>query len=184
MTSVDPERDAHLLEIGRAITEWAAIQDQLYSIVLTVLRCAPRHAAIVFFRTPSIESRITLTDDLLKTVFPQTSEKPGSKPHPGYVVWMNIQADLRDETPIRNSLAHHPVDLVIDVWEHKTTGELSFSGTRPATMMSLSETLRKGSRQPLTIEDIEAHIARVSAFAPRLLEFRSGPLAAQLLAPA
>jgi hypothetical protein len=26
MTSVDPERDAHLLEIGRAITEWAAVK--------------------------------------------------------------------------------------------------------------------------------------------------------------
>jgi hypothetical protein len=159
-------------------------QDHLYSIVLLILRCAPRHASIVFFRTPSIEARISLTDDLLKTVFPQTTEKPGSKPHPGYAVWTSIQADLRDETPIRNSLAHHPVDLVIDVYEHRTTGEISFAGTRPATIMSLSETLRKGGRHPLTIEDIKAHTARVAAFAPRLLDFRSGPLATQILGPA
>jgi hypothetical protein len=45
MNEDDPERDAHLLEIGRAITEWAAVQDELYSIVLTILRCAPRHAS-------------------------------------------------------------------------------------------------------------------------------------------
>jgi len=181
VTSVDPERDAHLLEIGRAITEWASVQDQLFAIVRLILRCSERHASIVFFRTPSIESRISLTDDLLKTVFPQTSDKPGSKPHPGYTVWTQIQKELRKETPLRNSLAHHPVELVVDAYEHKVTGEIMFVGTRPATMLSLAEAKRKGSRYPLTIEDIRAHYARVATFAPRLLDFRSGPLAMQLL---
>lgn len=181
MPAIDSERDAHLLEVGRAITEWADVQEHLYAIVLQILRCEPRHASIIFFRTPSIEARITLADDLLKTVFPQTSENPGTKSHSGYATWTGIQADLRREMPIRNSLAHHPVDLVVDVWEDKTTSRFVARKVRPATVMGPSEALRKGYRYPLAIEDIKAHSARVSVFASRLLDFRSGPLAAQLL---
>jgi hypothetical protein len=181
LTSIDPERDEHLLEIGRAITGWAAIQDELYSIVRTVRGCAPQHASIVFYRTPSIEARITLTDDLLKTIFPQPSEKPGSKAHPGYATWADIQKELREEVPIRNRLAHHPVRFVIDDCDHEDRGV--FSGLRPATVMSRFEALRKVEGSPLSVKDIMAHTARVEAFAPRLLAFRSGPLATQIFRP-
>jgi hypothetical protein len=178
--ATDPERDAHLLELGRAIAEWANVEEQLYHIVQSVLGCAAQRAAIVFYRTPTLESRIQLADDLLQTVFPQTSDNPGSQPHPGYAVWTQIQKDLRKETPIRNRLAHQPVELRAAVWQHKS-GEISIGPLKIVTATSLAEAMKKGiGDEPLDFEHIKSHIVRVSAFPGRLLQFRSGPLGTRL----
>jgi hypothetical protein len=176
MDEVDEERDAHLLGIGRAITEWAEIQDELFHIVHRILECRSEHAAIVFFRTPTFEGRLSLAEELLKTVFPQTADKPGSHDHPGFVVWMDIAKAIRAEIPIRNRLAHQPVRLHLG---DDRKDELA--GAFHATTTSYPEHLKKkGMDEPLTTKDIRAHIGRISDFATRLLAFRSGPLQRRL----
>jgi hypothetical protein len=181
MATIDPERDEHLLEVGRAITQWASVEAQLFGIVLSVLKCTARQAAIVFYRTPTLEQRLQLTNDLLATVFPQPADNPGTHPHPGFTVWSSLQKELRAEMPVRNRLAHQPVELSADVWKHDTTGEITIGPLLFGTGISSAEALKKGrSDAALRVDDIKAHAARISGFPERLLAFRSGPLAAQV----
>jgi hypothetical protein len=58
----------------------------------------------VFHRTPSIEGRLQLTDELIQTVFAERCEK-GSLTKD----WGKLVADIRDHFQLRNHLAHWPV---------------------------------------------------------------------------
>jgi hypothetical protein len=179
--AVDSERDDHLLALGRAVAEWANVEERLYGLVLLVLGCDPRHGAIIFYRTPTLEQRLQLLDDLLKTVFPQPSDNPGAHDHPDYRDWCNLMSDLRREMPIRNRLAHQPVGLWADVYQHDESKEITIGPLLIGTSNSHAEALKKGKSDiPLRLEDIDAHTKRVMAFPERLLSFGAGPLARRL----
>jgi hypothetical protein len=67
-----------------------------------------RLAAIVFYRTPTLDSRMTLTTELLHSWFPKP---PGSHGHPLLKEWLSLRARMTDLIPYRNLMAHHPIDM-------------------------------------------------------------------------
>jgi hypothetical protein len=103
-------------------------------------------------------------DDLLKTVFPQPSDNPGTHYHPDYRDWCNLMSDLRHEMPIRNRLAHQPVGLWADVYQHDESKEIRIGPLLIGTSNSHAEALKKGKSDiPLRLEDIDAHTKRVGS---------------------
>jgi hypothetical protein len=44
--------------VGKCIKEWAVIEALLYEICATVLKADPKHLAIIYYRTPSLEFRL------------------------------------------------------------------------------------------------------------------------------
>src|ERR1700690_2260787 len=91
--------------LGTALTNWADLEDILFRIVHAILECTRERAAIVFFRTPTLESRLTLTSDLIDSFFPRHA--PGEQPDHRIKKWKEIAAEIRGQLPTRNNLAHH-----------------------------------------------------------------------------
>src|SRR5690348_18282793 len=74
----DQDENQFYAAVGRAITTWAQVEDVLFAITFSILGCSRERAAIVFYRTPTIDSRLTLTNDLIDSFFPK--HEGGDKP--------------------------------------------------------------------------------------------------------
>lgn len=165
--------------LGRAVTGWADLEAVLFEITHSVLGCTKEQAAIIFYRTPTMDSRLTLTNDLVHAYFPK--HEPGEQPDGRIKRWKEIQAEIRDHLPVRNRLAHHPVGPVVDIYE-TADGKENRIEIRPASYISLSEHLRKRDQGPaiLGIEEVRAHTFTVSRLTNEIrnfyrLEFRRPP---------
>jgi len=64
------EQDKFYVALGRAITNWSSLESQLFEITHLILGCARGLASVVFYRTPTIDSRLTLTTDLVEFILP------------------------------------------------------------------------------------------------------------------
>lgn len=150
--------------LGISITQWARVEDQLFKLCRDILGTTTDHTAIVYYRTPSLEGRISLADELIDTIFPPPES--GKHRHDDYKCWELIKAAMKAEMPIRNRLAHSPVSLEIDT-----------EGRKPLSLESQQhphEAARgKGVKPPITISDIKDHLGRVRPLALQLGEFRN-----------
>ena len=165
--------------LGRAITAWADLEDVLFAITHTILDCTKERAAIVFYRTPTIASRLTLTDDLVGSFFPK--HEPGEQPDRRIKRWNEIQSEISEYLPFRNRLAHHPVGPVIGIRE--AAGSEPEIEIMQATYICHSESLRRRKHpEPAGITEIRAHRQIVSRLVNDLRnfhrqEFRTPPQA-------
>src|SRR5690242_4036852 len=145
----DQDENQFYAAVGRAITTWAQVEDVLFAITFSILGCSRERAAIVFYRTPTIDSRLTLTNDLIDSFFPK--HEGGDKPDARVKRWREIQTLLREHLPIRNRLAHHPVGPVVDLRDDNNFQIIY------ASHISSGERLRKGEVEPLELAEIRAH---------------------------
>lgn len=173
------EADQFFISLGRAITDWAHIEQELFSAVHAILNCSGRHAAIIFYRTPTIDSRISLTDDLVRSVFPITLS--GKHDHPGLSVWKKLQVDIKAELHIRNGLAHNPVAPIADTSEGEDGKLIVKEILWAASYISATAQLRRDDPVvPIGKNKIDAHIKLISQFINRLRNFRKHELSKRL----
>lgn len=116
MTNSDPFSDPYKIEsdrfhkaLGYCIAKWADIEDQLFRLCWTALRAPPEQSSIVYYRTPSVDARLTLITELIGTVFPKDEEHADLK-HEAINSWGELAKDIRSLLKTRNRLAHHPVN--------------------------------------------------------------------------
>jgi hypothetical protein len=165
------EQQELFASLGRAITDWANLEDELFEITASILGSSRHRTAIVFYRTPTLESRTTLTSDLVESLWP--SLEPGGHPAPLLKEWKTLQADIKSLLPVRNSLAHHQVAPVVSVYTSDGGKNLTFQA-RQASHKSNTQRLRKPDDHlgVLGIKEITAHIQAVSEMINRLRNFR------------
>jgi hypothetical protein len=165
------EADKFYATLGSAITDWSNLEQELFEITAAILDCTRERAAIVFYRTPTVDSRVTLTSDLVHSMFPR--HRPGEHPHLAVKTWKDLQAAIKDNLSVRNRLAHHPVAPVVDIYESED-GEEHRIEIRQASYISRTEHLRRREQAPdaLGIEEIDAHMKIVSRLINRLRDFR------------
>jgi hypothetical protein len=172
--------DAFLQAIGRAITDWAHIDEELFHICQCVLRADSKHVAIIYYRTPNLDARITLTDDLVKTILPARTRPNGGKDDPITTLWKELHADLKSALHIRNHLAHCPAAPMAEPKiSPPGSGAFFIVDTYYASYTSSTEKLRgKAAKTPdtLKIEDVRDHIKSVSSYINRLRNFRLATL--------
>lgn len=180
MTSATPESETEKFyaAMGRAISAWAKAEEQLYLIADLILKTSAQLTSIVFYRTPTIDSRLTLVDDLIRTVYPPP--KNGEKELPGYKVWKALQSDMKEALSVRNQLAHHPVGGAVDIY--LSSDGIAFSGSKPAIYMSEAELARNPKKQykVLGTAEIQQHFEAVIDFSKRLRAFQDDELITQL----
>lgn len=99
--------------IGIAITEWAFLEDELFHICASILKAAQHHTAIIYYRTPTLDGRLSLVDELASTVFPNPERNSGGHPHEAAKLWKEIAKSIRDGLAIRRQLAHSPCAQVV-----------------------------------------------------------------------
>jgi hypothetical protein len=95
--------------IGHCINAWAKVEEQLLAICWHSLRALKTQAAIVYYRTPSLDARVSLTDELVKSVLPKPERKRGGHPHESVRQWNSLEAEVKSGLSIRRRIVHHPV---------------------------------------------------------------------------
>lgn len=95
--------------VGLYITRWAFIEETLFLICSTVLGTDPARTAVVFYRTPTLSSRIELISELMTVRFPPPERANGGHRDKRYKAWERLAQKLKALMPMRNSVAHHPV---------------------------------------------------------------------------
>lgn len=99
--------DKFHLALGYCVAKWAEIEDQLFRLCWTALRSPIKQAAIIYYRTPSIDARLTLATELVSSLYPR--KVSGEHDSEDMKRWRSLEADIRELLRIRNRLAHHPV---------------------------------------------------------------------------
>jgi hypothetical protein len=167
-------QDSFYIDVGRSVTAWSRLEDQLFLILLQALLIHGKLVAILFYRTPTLDGKLSLVDEIVRAVLPLRTPPNGGKEHPSVKIWMALQKDIKALLPERNAIAHDAPfsegvsmkadeegDLVI---EH--TDETKF-GIRVSDL----QRLRSGADRVVTEERLLHHPWEVSKLTKRLQEF-------------
>jgi hypothetical protein len=169
--------DQFLLRVGMCITSWAYLEEHLFSIFHTSLRCPKLQASIIYFKTPGLEARLSLTDELVVSVLPKPEREDGGHHHSDAIAWRKIRNAIYDQLATRRRIAHHPIQLqkLGDMHKIEDMHEIvdMFELSRLAIQMSENEQLRgkNVTLRPLGLNQLRDHGLAVVALAQRLHEF-------------
>jgi|HubBroStandDraft_6_1064221.scaffolds.fasta_scaffold307828_1 hypothetical protein len=162
----DKTRDEFHMKIGDCIAEWAGIDDELFRIFQHCTGAKEQQAAIIYYRTPGLNVRLGLVDEIVRSVLPQT--QPGGKDHPTLVRWKAINSDCNDLFGTRRRIAHQPVraqETLVPMPRLKapyyaTTNMMSQASFE--IYMTEIEKCRGKDTTPLKLKDLQNHQKRTS----------------------
>jgi hypothetical protein len=165
------EHDEFLMWVGICVTEWARIEEQLFHLCEKALNTRVERAAIVYYRTPTIDARLKLVDELVRSVLPKRERKVGGHDHPDLKEWNALQNEITDLLSTRRRIAHHPVAAYIETVGRRL-GELE-AKTWLEIYVSDAERLRERASDmvPLKQDDLVQHTMKVQAAVTRLAKF-------------
>ena len=168
--------------MGEAIALWAKLEAYLFKICRAALGASSQRAAIVYMRTPTLEARRLLVNDLLETRL-HLRPKNGGKEHPDAREWRSITEALKNLLPTRNQIAHRPMEPHID-WTEGVDGGVGKAELWFEITTSDHERARYGGPNgSLNDADLRKHITDVRDLRERMIEFyvRKLPTHARLL---
>jgi hypothetical protein len=121
MTDEDSEeqrkrRDRFHMEMGYCVAAWAGVDDWLFRIFRDCIGPYDQ-SAIIYYRTPGLDVRFTLTTEIVKTTLLPSWERPG-KSDPRIKAWDAIAVDFRKLLAVRRRIAHHPVRAGSSSWRY------------------------------------------------------------------
>jgi hypothetical protein len=96
------------MEIGKCIAAWARVDDELFQVFRHCVGPLEQ-SAIIYYRTPGLETRLALTDELVESVLPKRERKSGGHDPLEVGAWKNACASFRTLLATRQRIAHHPV---------------------------------------------------------------------------
>lgn len=80
--TIETRRNEFYQLIGKCIKEWAMVEEKLFELFVFALKAPRKQAAIVYYRCPTIDARLNLTDKLIRAILPQRERKDGGHDHP------------------------------------------------------------------------------------------------------
>ena|SRR5215831_8197282 len=88
--------------MGYCISAWAQIEEHLFNVCWKCLGSPQKEpAAIVYYRTPGVNARLGLIDELVKSALPKPERKSGGHQHADVARWELIEEKIRFELAIR-----------------------------------------------------------------------------------
>ena len=170
---IDRDGDYFYRALGYCIAAWSDIEKRLFDLCHHSMRSDVEVASIVYYRTPSIDARLTLTDEMIRLRLPKTPN--GGRPHPTLKIWNELRAKIKSHLEVRNRLAHHPVSLQKIIVENALTaqGQVRQEYLILQTSVGKNEALRgKHFNQiPLYLGDLEAHCLICRGLADEIMYF-------------
>lgn len=168
--SIEEMSSEFYLLMGQAISHWAKVEAYLFKICRAALGTTSQRAGIVYTRTPTLESRRTLVNDLLATILPQRPQN-GGKEHADAREWKSITEAMQALIPTRNHIAHRPMEPHID-WESEADGGVGRTDLWFAITASDHERARYGGPDgSITVADLQNHIRDVWSLKERVAAF-------------
>ncbi len=176
--------DQFHMMMGYCIAEWARVEDNLFAICHAALSCPKQQAAVVYYRTPQLDARFSLVDELVRLVLPKHIS--GQPMHDDLKHWDAILKKFRTLTPMRNKVAHHPV---APRSASEFYSDVSYIDVPPECWFEIyegaNEQLRGRSNTPiaLKLKDLQEHSVKVSEASTSLYKFFHRRLATHLAKP-
>jgi hypothetical protein len=172
--------------IGNCITQWAHVQDEIFEICLQCLRCSRESAAIVYYRTPTIDARMNLADELVELALPKPLRKSGGHDHPDIKKWTRIRKQFDALTTPRNQMAHHPVWFRVAGLSQRNPAHAP-PPNEPSwfeVYTGRNERLRSRSAKykPLRLNELRIHLTKLNEFIGSLQQFRTQVLVKRVAA--
>lgn len=162
-----------MLHLGKCVSYWSKIEQELYTICRWLL-CSDTRAAIIYYRTPTVSARIELTTKLVGTIFQAEGDQHVS---PEMKQWGKIEKELKSDLKVRNQLAHAPVSAVLErsgdkpnEWILRYQNSISW----------MEEKHKKSGGRAIVLEDLHDHLGRLSQHQYALKEFRTNVLGPKL----
>jgi hypothetical protein len=170
--TIGEQSDNFFRAVGRAISDWANIDAEIFTLCSAIMEANERHVAIVYYGNTSISLRVTLADNLINTIFPISELNSGGHAHPLQAAWRRLIKDLRAELQVRNQLAHSPVALIVT--ETDGVDGIVKTDIGWASYRSDSELLAKpqNGTNELRVEELDAYVARIRSLYGRIREIR------------
>jgi hypothetical protein len=177
--NMTPNQSFHMY-VGFCITAWALIEEQLFKICTFSLATSAGQAAIVYYRTPSLDARLSLVSELVTNMLPQKERPNGGREHPAVIRWNELSKNVRDLLTIRRRIAHHPVSARHTLDKKDGIGELDLK-TWLEIYMSQEEQLRGRDKnlKPLKEDHLTIHYLDVAGLSRKLGAFYSDVLVKQ-----
>jgi hypothetical protein len=176
MSKRNPEEDEFHMWAGYCITAWSKVDARLFEIFWQTLACSKQHAAIIYYRINSLDTRIKLTDELIETVLPKSQHSGGHK-HPDAIAWSKIKKSVEDLLRVRSRIAHHPVrenEVSFSIGDDETLNSELIGFPYYESYVSETEALRGKAYEPDTLiaTDLEIHQHELKSLAKALLDYR------------
>jgi hypothetical protein len=189
IANFNKRHDEFLRLIGLCITAWSRIEAMLFDLCQHALGASSQATAIVFYRTPTLDTRINLCDELLRTILPTPERKNGGHEHMLAGEWRRIKKTLQDLMPERNFMAHkgimHDADpIIVEIGANRAR----IMNPNRKTWFELhlgNEKMRPVDKRitNLKIGDLKRHHAEVKKAFERLIAFEGGVLAMRPATP-
>jgi hypothetical protein len=174
--SIQGDADTFMMWLGSCITEWAKVEEQMFKFCADILGMSTEHTAIIYYRTFTLEGRLSLIDELIDTVIPKPEN--GKHRHIDGRTWEGLLKNIKENMPVRNQLAHCPVGPVMRETKQSDSRKitLEFESYPHHHEVARGRTTKKN----LVIGDLKNHFMAVSALHDRLRMFRCDKLPAHI----
>jgi len=150
--------------MGMCIASWADVDEELFAIFHRCMGAPEPQCAIAYFKTPSLEARRTLTEEVVLSVLPK--KKPGQHDHASVRAWNAAVEDFQDLLRTRGKIAHHKMRLVMEGGPRgrKTWFQLYMNYSEQQCGRNASAILKDA--------DLQHHLDSTTALERRLYAFR------------
>lgn len=103
-------QDEFYLLIGYCIAGWAHVDEALFQVFA---QCVSPYeqAAIIYYRTPGLDVRLKLTDELVRSLLPKRERKSGGHDHEYVKSWKEIFDTIDKLLGTRRLIAHQRVEM-------------------------------------------------------------------------
>jgi hypothetical protein len=187
------ESDQFHMAVGYCITAWAGVDEHLFRIFRDCVGPYDQ-CAIIYYRTPSLDTRLELTHELVRSVLPKPDRPKhlGGHDHPDVRSWKAIYKEFKRLLATRRRIAHHPAEIKISARPASASfgKPLPFNSPflpppGPLTWLEIymnsHERLRGNSAElaPLKIEDLKKHLTEVGDLREELWKFLEEVLSKQ-----
>jgi hypothetical protein len=169
--------DEFHIMVGQCIGAWAQVDDELFRIFQDCVGPLEQ-CAIIYYRTPGLDVRFGLTDEIVRSVLPKKEKADGGHDHPDLVAWNKAKKGFSDLLGVRRRIAHQPIDIKHGI----TFGGVTLPTRFPGGMLAESwfeiyvgqhERLREKEAKvlPLKIGDLKDHLSATLNLRARLYAF-------------
>lgn len=178
------DADQFHMWIGYCISAWARVEERLFEICWKALGSPKEQAAIVYYKTPSLDARITLIDELVQCTLSKCKYKNDYQKHLDLKLWHYIVKLFKSELATRRRIAHHPVGVKQSSMQFDKD-EVNFIFTWFSLFISENEMLRGKAIKPETLEinHLIDHLQIVGRIQQSLGDYCFNVLAKRLQSP-
>lgn len=163
--------------MGLCISRWSYTEDILFGLTQIVLGIPKELVAIIYYRTPSLESRLALVKELVTATLPQPERKSGAHKHALEARLEAVLKEIRDLIPARNALAHHQIKTRRAIPIYDEAGRLANEPRFLTVEASENERARgRKMHEPIKLQDMKAHYEAVEAARFSLFKFQAALL--------